>query len=242
MPTPLTDEHIRRTLEETLNTFAALLAGADEAAEVSTCPGWTIRDLAVHLGTVHRWSAGILLSGEMPRRVKPIIEKPLHEWYRGTAEALLAAIDAVAPDEPIPNFTKRNEVASFWPRRQLHETIIHLRDLTLASNVPDVPVTPEIAADGVDELFAVSFPVLVAKGSPPQVAENVLVRTTDTNNEWVLSAAAPGELAAPGAEWRASLSGSASDLYFGLWGRLPHSRLLVEGAAAEALLAGPTSS
>ena len=241
MPASLTPEAIRASLEETLESFATLLADADETADVTTCPGWTVRDLAVHLGTVHRWAAAILLSGEVNRRVKSVIDRPLHEWYRGTATAILAAMDAVAPAEPIPNFTKTNEVAAFWPRRQLHETTVHLRDLTLAMGLPDTLVTPDLAADGVDELFAVSFRSLLARETPPDVPENIRVFATDTGDEWILSAANLGKLAEPGAAWRASIAATASDLYFALWGRLPKSVLTTEGDAAAAFLAGPTS-
>ena len=241
MSSSLAPEAIRASLEATLNTFATLLADADETAEVATCPGWTIRDLAVHLGMVHRWAAGILLSGQMHRRPRPVIERPLSEWYRGMADALLAAIDATAPGEPIPNFTETNETAAFWPRRQLHEATIHLRDLTIAMNLPDIFVSSELASDGVDELIAVSFRVLVAKDTPPVVNENIRLHATDTGDEWILSAASPGELAEPGTQYRASLSATASDLYFGLWGRVHAETLSVDGEAAAALLAGPTS-
>lgn len=241
MSSSLAPAVIRASLEQALDSFATLLADADETAEVTTCPGWAVRDLAVHLGTVHRWAAAILLSGEVNKRVKSVIIRPLHEWYRGTATAILAAIDAVAASEPIPNFTKTNEVAAFWPRRQLHEVTIHVRDLTLAMGLPDSPVSPELAADGVDELFAVSFRALIARETPPAVSENLRVFATDTGDEWVLSAAHPGELAEPGAAWSASISGTASDLYFALWGRLPESVLTVEGDVAAAFLAGPTS-
>lgn len=232
---------IRASLEETFDSFATLLADADETADVATCPGWTIRDLAIHLGMVHRWAAGILLSGAIHRRPRPVIERPLSEWYRGMANVLLAAIDATTPSEPIPNFTNTNEVAAFWPRRQLHEATIHLRDLTLAMKIPDIPVTPELAADGVDELIAVSFRVLIAKETPPVVSQNIRIHATDTGDEWILSAATPGELADPGSGWQASIAGTSSDLYFGLWGRVSRESLSVEGDAAADLLAGPTS-
>ncbi|CAM5496820.1 hypothetical protein TPAU25S_00705 [Tsukamurella paurometabola] len=30
---------------------------------VPSCPGWTVRDLIVHLGAVHRWAAAFLAAG-----------------------------------------------------------------------------------------------------------------------------------------------------------------------------------
>lgn len=241
MSTPLASEDVLLALRNATETFGRLLAEADESAQVSTCPGWTIRDLGEHLGTVHRWAAGILLSGEIHRRVAEIVEQPLPEWYRESAAKMLAAIAAVAPDTPIPNFTRTNEVAAFWPRRQLHETTVHLRDLTLAMHLPDVPCSPEIAADGIDELFEVSFRVLKARETPPHVRQHIRVHATDTGDVWVLSADTPGELADVRTVCRASISGTASDLYFALWGRLSHETLTVEGGAAAEFLAGPIS-
>jgi uncharacterized protein (TIGR03083 family) len=241
MSQPVASEEVLLALRDATDSFGRLLAEADESAEVSTCPGWTVRDLGEHLGTVHRWAAGILLSGEIHRRVAEVIEQPLPEWYRESAAELLAAIAAVAPDTRIPNFTRTNEVAAFWPRRQLHETIMHLRDLTLAMHLPDVPCSPEIAADGIDEMFEVSFRVLKARETPPLVREPIRVHATDTGDEWVLSADTPGELADVQTVCRASISGTASDLYFAFWGRLQHETLTVEGDAATEFLAGPIS-
>ena len=241
MPKPFESEEVLFTLRDATETFGRLLAEADESSEVSTCPGWSVRDLALHVGAVHRWAASILLSGEIHRRGTPVIDEPLSEWYRESAAELFAAIGSVAPDTRIPNFTRTNEVASFWPRRQLHETMVHLRDLTLAMHLPDVPCQPELAADGVDELFAVSFRVLMARETPPRVTQHIRIHATDTGDEWVLRADVSGELADVRTVCRASISGTASALYFALWGRLPHEALTVEGDAAAEFLAGPIS-
>ena len=43
----------------------ALAAAADEAgleAPVPTCPGWTVNDLVLHMGEVHRWATAVLTS------------------------------------------------------------------------------------------------------------------------------------------------------------------------------------
>ena len=37
--------------------FAEVVADADPAALVTYCPGWSLRDLVVHLGGVHQWAA-----------------------------------------------------------------------------------------------------------------------------------------------------------------------------------------
>lgn len=241
MSNALTTRDAVTYLREVTAAFATALDGADETQPVSTCPGWTVRDLAVHLGSVHRWAASIVLSGHMPKLPVPLIDRPLSEWYQGTANAMSAAFGAVSPDEPIPNFTRVNEVASFWPRRQLHETTVHLRDLTLALGEPDVEVDSIVAADGVHEVLTVSFQLLAVRENPPVVLEPIRISATDTGDEWVVSPDAIGQIAPAETPCSASLSGTASDLYFAFWGRVPHSRLTVEGASAAALLEGPTS-
>ena len=46
--------------EKEISTLVAVVAAApDIAADVPSCPGWTIADLAGHTGSVHRWAAAI---------------------------------------------------------------------------------------------------------------------------------------------------------------------------------------
>lgn len=110
-------------------------AGGDE--EVPACRGWTINDVVIHLGTVHRWAAGIVLSGQRLSEPEVVATGPLVNWYVGTATALLAALQAVEPTESTPNFSFVKETASFWPRRQLHETTIHAVDVSQALKLGD---------------------------------------------------------------------------------------------------------
>lgn len=35
-------------------------ARAGLAADVPTCPGWTVRDLLPHIGGIHRWAATVV--------------------------------------------------------------------------------------------------------------------------------------------------------------------------------------
>lgn len=45
--------------ERTAAELAAAFAAVDPAAAVPSCPGWTVADLALHLGTGERWAAAI---------------------------------------------------------------------------------------------------------------------------------------------------------------------------------------
>lgn len=236
---PATD--VQALLRNAMEDFAKVLATADVGLGVPNCPGWKVRDLAVHLGTIHRWAASVLLGGRMIPEPEPIIEKPLHEWYRSTGAALLAAIEAVAPNEPVPNFARIGEKASFWPRRQLHEVTVHLLDLTRTLSLPDIPVPLDLAADGVEEVLTVFFRRLAGKGTPPDLRGCVRIRATDTGDEWIPDPGSVGQLCSLATRCEATISGSASDLYFVLWGRLSPDRVEASGEAAVALLAGRTS-
>ena len=137
---------------------------------VPACPGWTTADLVRHLGSIHRWAAAIVLSGQrIVDEPDARATEPLDEWYAGTATALIAALQAVDPDEPVPNFARIDEVAGFWPRRQLHETCVHRVDLAQALGLPDFAwdVDPEVAGDGVRPAPQRAVPLHQIRLDPP---------------------------------------------------------------------------
>ncbi|TDO50389.1 uncharacterized protein (TIGR03083 family) [Kribbella sp. VKM Ac-2571] len=242
MPDPI--DHLTE-FERAAEDFAAALERVDPGAAVPACPGWTVADLALHLGSGQRWAASILLSGtaqKVPEVLRTTISWP--DWYAGTTAALLAAIRAVDPDEPCWNFAPVDQRAGFWARRRLHETVIHLVDLIQAGAAAGeqvetglAVVPPAVAADGVDEVFEVFLPRMLARGFAPAVTRQVGVRATDTGHEWTLTPVSQGDrpLVERGkAAGEAVLSGAASDLDLCLWKRLPGTVLTVEGDAAVA--------
>lgn len=242
-----TMEHLPH-LGGAMGRMALHISVADGDETVPACPGWTVNDLTVHLGTVHRWAAGIVLSGQRLKAPSVLVTEPLSEWYAGTATALLAALQAVEPTESVPNFTHLFETAAFWPRRQLHETTVHAVDAAQALGLGEdsYGIDPAVADDGIDEVFAVFFPRLTDNGRRPDVSAPVRVTATDTGRSWVV---APAEdpagtpiLLPATADSDAQLSGTATDIYLGLWRRSPHDRLTVDGEAARRMLAGPMTS
>ena len=241
MRAPLRHDETLEAMRRAQHRFAELLRDADPDAPVPACPGWAVRDLAAHVGAIHRWAAAIVLSGAMTARSERHAGDPLADWYAGTAQALRAALAAVDPEESTPNFLREDGAAEFWARRQLHETTVHLHDLEAALGALHAPIQPERAADGVDEVLSVFFARLAGRGSPPDLRGNVRVRATDTGDAWVLLPGRFGEFGAEGVACDAEISGTAHDLYLVLWGRRSPAALTVTGDAAEALLAGPTS-
>ncbi|MGA8986398.1 maleylpyruvate isomerase family mycothiol-dependent enzyme [Aeromicrobium sp.] len=238
-----------RTLElgTAMSRFAELAGLALGEEPIPACAEWTMHGLVAHLGTMHRWAAGTLLSGQRIAAPTPLVTEPLADWYAGTATALLSALQAISPDESIPNFTRNDETAEFWPRRQLHETIVHGVDAAQALGFDESSwaVDPAIAADGIDEVLQAFFPRLTARGMRPDVRSRIRLVATDLQQSWIIS---PGsEKDGPPVQLHSSLeadvlvSGSASDLYLGLWGRVGPERLQFDGADGQIMFDGPTT-
>src|ERR1700734_2546416 len=47
-------------IEASTETLAGLVHGADLTRQVPTCPEWTLRQLATHVGRAQRWSAEVV--------------------------------------------------------------------------------------------------------------------------------------------------------------------------------------
>lgn len=234
-------------LGQAMTTFASLASLGTGEEPVPSCDGWTMADLVAHLGTIHRWAAGIVISGQRIADPQPLITEPRADWYAGTAAALLAVLQAVSPAEPTPNFSRIGETAAFWPRRQLHETIVHIVDAqqALGFGETDWTVPSALAADGIDEVLQVFFPRLTARGRRPDVRSRIRLVATDVEQSWIIGPG-EGDTGTPvqlhsSREADAVVTGSASDLYLALWHRVPRSRLQFDGHDGIALLDGPTT-
>ncbi|MET0820504.1 MAG: maleylpyruvate isomerase family mycothiol-dependent enzyme [Aeromicrobium sp.] len=234
-------------LGEATNRFASLARDASGDESVPACEPWRVRDLVEHLGTVHRWAASIVLSGQRLVEPEPLVVGDPADWYAGTAAALLAALRAVDPGEPVPNFSRVDETAAFWPRRQLLEVTVHVVDLlqALGRDESQWAVPAELAAEGVDEVLRVFFPRMASRGTHPDVRSRVRLVADDLDRSWVVGPpesddGPPVQLDAT-SDVEAVVSGPASDLYLALWHRVPRARLRFEGDAGIALLDGPTT-
>lgn len=217
-----------------------LLQWAGEAgleAPVPTCPDWTVRDLLVHQGAVHRWATAMLRGGD-PRAVDiPDLEPEgraapdVTSWLRTGADELLTTLGD-APDD-LEAFTFLREAPParlFWARRQHHETAVHALDVLAAREgrtptAEDAWWTPAVAADAVDELLVGFWP---RRGRGPRAEGDpydALVSASDTGDRWLVAVGtdattarrlAPSDGATDGA---ATLAGPAVDLHLALWNR-----------------------
>jgi uncharacterized protein (TIGR03083 family) len=200
-------------------------------APVAACPGWTLADLADHMGTIHRWARLAAETSAPPDQTK--IDGPptgdglsgdaLADWIDEGVAALipvLAGLDPAAPTWhpfPIP------KIAAVWPRRQAHETQVHAWDAERAVGATS-PLEPEIAFDGIAEYFEVIAPRVVVRSgrTVPEgvlavdcvdVRDRLIVRCPDATT--VLLERDPERER----EVDAHITGTAEDLLLALWNR-----------------------
>lgn len=234
-------------LGSAMSRFVELVGAAEGDERIPACPDWSVHDLAGHLGTVHRWAAATVLSGQrLVDEPESLVTEPVVEWYAGTAAALLSALQAIDPDEPIPNFSRIDERASFWPRRQMHETTVHVVDIAqaLSRDEHEWSIASAVATDGIEEVIHVMFPRMTARGRRPEVHSRIRLVATDTHDSWLIG---PGDgqfgpplQLHPSLEADCSVSGTASDLFLCLWKRLGPERLEFDGVDGRILFDGPT--
>jgi len=204
--------------------FAIGVAGSDLHLRVPACPGWSGYDLVLHLGNVHAWAATIVETGapapEQSDRPSSRRPRALSEWYAGKAEDLYEVLRAADLDAPCWNFAHVQTSARFWPRRQTHETLMHLVDLDQANGrTTDLPAL--LCTDGIAETFEVFLPRMHARGHIAVLSQPLTFRATDTDHVWTL---APRHEAAPMVAVRTEpgadlVEGPAAALWLLLWGR-----------------------
>lgn len=212
----------------------ATIPSCDMGARVPACPDWTAYDLIVHLGNVHAWAATIVETGrsapeqnDEPRSPRA---KTVARWYAGKAEDLLQVLRSANVEDSCWTFSRGHSTAAFWPRRQTHETLMHLADLQQScGRTTTIPAA--LAADGVSEVLEVFLPRMHARGRRADLSHPIVLRATDTGDTWLVTP--PLEdgdeppLAGP-ARWEEvadvgldTVLASAADLLLLLWRRLP---------------------
>ena len=219
---------------ETAAFVAAAHKGLDP--QVPGCPGWTVRDLTVHLGQVHRFHTahverGVTTPPDFAGHPPPPPDDELLEWLTGGADDLIAALRRTDPEAPAWNWAPHTpQVAAFWPRRMALETTVHRWDAESAHHDAhgfDV----DVAVDGVDEILTVMGP---AEARPDLPTGVLVVRTTDGDGAWTVRMAPDSFEVLPAVPDGpdALMEGTATALLLACWGRVPLSDVTVSGDAA----------
>jgi uncharacterized protein (TIGR03083 family) len=148
--------------------FVAVLREQPLDTPVPTCPGWDLRDLAVHTGEVHRWAGHAAATGTQPVG-RPGTPAPddgdghaVATWLRQGADDLVGTLRSLDPTAPTWHLFPVAQVAGVWPRRQAHETAVHAWDAEHAAGAA-TPIDAALAFDGIAEYFDLVLPRLLAR-------------------------------------------------------------------------------
>lgn len=228
-------------LEIEIERFADDLDATDSDTMVPTCPEWAVRDLASHLGVVHRWAQHLVMTLS-PTRVPPgslgIDTSSIDgEWIRTGGNALLRTLRDADPDAAMWAWGVDQHVR-WWSRRQLHETLVHRVDVDLAAGrAPSAE--PDVAADAIDE-FLVNLGE--AGRFSPRVreihgaGEVVEFQASDVDTRWTIELTAQGfTLIDAPVRPDATLAGPALDLLLVLYRRRPLASSAVTSSGDEKL-------
>src|SRR5882762_9466998 len=93
-------------------------------AAVPTCPGWTVRDLLLHIGGVHRWAALVVREArdaapqDVDQPYDVVAQLPtddaLLDWYRDGHAELTHTLQAAPPDLACWAFLPAPSPLAFW--------------------------------------------------------------------------------------------------------------------------------
>ncbi|HEY3957683.1 MAG TPA: maleylpyruvate isomerase family mycothiol-dependent enzyme [Streptosporangiaceae bacterium] len=227
----LTGERYYAGIREPTARLAGIVATADQATHIPSCPDWTLRQLATHLGRGQRWAAEIvrrrspefIAFRDVPDGRIPDDPAARPDWLNA-GPALLTGTLADAGQEHVWTFLGMRP-ASFWARRMAHETAVHVADAELATgHSPSIPA--DLAADAIDEWL-----MLLGQdsdGDMPLAAERQTLHLHATDDgldgtgEWLVRSAGQGIAVEPGhAKADAALRGPAASLLLVLLRRLP---------------------
>jgi uncharacterized protein (TIGR03083 family) len=210
-------EHLRADVDRIL---VALRDGLG-SEPVAACPGWSLRELAEHLGGVHRWAMEVVRTGEVADEVEP--EGDVVPWFEAGADALLDVFATTPLDRPTWSFAGP-ATAGWWLRRQALETVVHRWDAQRAVGEPE-RIDPALAADGLAEVADVLLPRQVRLGRMPAV-QPVRLAPVDAGDPALLGDGDP----------IATVSAPAEVLLLLLWHRVDPAdpRLRFDGDAATA--------
>ncbi len=209
-------------------------ARIDPTRPVPRYPGWSVADLVVHIGSVHRRTLRIVeeRAQEPVDRVYPDTDEPdeVLAWYDDGLEALADAFEVTDKELEVWGLVPSCNVG-WWQRRMAVETSIHRWDAESAHG-PAREIDAELAVDAIDEFGQLpAFRLARAKlGEPGTV---LMLSATDQSASWRLvqgdDSVTLGR--ADEAEGGATVSGTASDLYLDMVGRTAGS-LSAEGDVA----------
>lgn len=232
MPALLHFDDYLDALTDAGHRLSVVAAEAGLDSPVPSCPAWDVRALVAHQSMVHRWASAHVTGADvsaLPQQTA-LRERPdLLDYYLDGLDRLAEALRAAPPDLEALRFLKDAPPARvFWARRQAHETTIHCADAVAARlgrlpTATDVAITPDLAADGIDELLRGFFTRGRSKLAEAEPT-TVLVDPADSERRWLVRIGSEFTVDPDGAEVPdggadVTLTGTSADVYLALWNR-----------------------
>jgi uncharacterized protein (TIGR03083 family) len=242
---------VLRLIEDRSAAFRAAIASApDLDVQVPTCPDWTVRDLAQHLGDGRRRQAAIVAAGpgaEPPAKTDPKgaqtaprDREALDAWLAESTELLLGVLREAGPDRGCWTWWGRSQApqtSGAVARHQIQELAVHTYDAQLTLGAAQ-PLPTDVAVEGVDEFLTTVSATTVPWPFKPATID---LHATE-GRSWRLTLDADGvrcadlaDLADLGdldADTQSAdlvMRGSASDLVLYCYDRIPLSSLEIVG-------------
>ena len=231
---------------------AAHTAAAEAAPIVPSCPSWSVSDLVLHLGSVHRYvtrtiaerlttppdpadRGSLHLPADLDGWPDPLtapntgpVPGGLVDWFAEGAAGLAELFETTDPAVTVWTWSAEQSVG-FWLRMQTIEAAVHRWDLENALGSP-APLPAEPAADAVVQTFEVMAPTRRAwLQAPAGSGERMAFRQTDGDALWTVTFSGDEILLGSDGTGDVELAGTASDLALFLWQRIPASQLEVKG-------------
>jgi uncharacterized protein (TIGR03083 family) len=220
---------------KTVSEELAVSASMKLEAPVEHCPGWTVRDLVVHVGEVQRFWARIVSERLIARPTdgpRGLLEgaEPI-AWFRSQTAPLTSALSTCADNVTLWTWWDSEQNGAWVKRRQLNEVVIHAWDAANAVGVAG-PIPVDLAVVGLQEFVDVFARDLREGAEPPTVS--LVATDCDWGGELFggdrsIQTGSVETGALPSLEVR----DTASNLLLSMWGRVS----VVDPAIAAALAA-----
>src|SRR5437588_3824613 len=211
-------EHIEAVERET-SAFTRTLMRGDADAQVPSCPEWTLRDLAKHVGGVQGFWTHVLAEGT--GRPKPAFDDEPGPsaglWLVQIGGFLVNELKAASADTKVWTWNPADQSAAFAARRMAHETAVHRFDAQMANGNPE-PIEPALAADGIEEIFV----MVDAWPESGRGEGQTLHLHSAEGDEWLIAMNPDGlDIKREHAKGDLALRGAVSDLELLLYDRPP---------------------
>ena len=227
-----------------VTTDTAVLAAAVErqpGASVACYDGWSLVELAGHVGQIHRWVTGIVTDRARERPTGPMASAPaaddLPSWLADGADRLVDVLVDTPADTSVWTFSHGHDDVAFWRQRMVLETALHRWDAEDATGA-EPAIDRRVALAGVEEALHVYLAQRLRGEDVGGTGQRVAV-VPEGDEGWTATLHADDlEVAYGRVEPDAVVRGPAPDLWLLLTRRRDLDGLVVEGDAdAAALLA-----